>query len=171
MGSGGMRIGSGKKPKSLENKKLDGKSAKIIAMNGDFSKVKCDIPKGVSFLKAEQADGSVIEAAAIYENVYKWLHTVGCDKLVPTELVVKYSWLYARFMHCENCVTEGGYIVECNPNGAKQINPNFKMGESYSKQADATWMLIYTIVRENASAEFTNNVNDQMEKLLRGNSR
>jgi len=169
-GSGGARMGSGRKSRSLEKKVLDGRSAKFIPMS-DFSDVKCDVPKSDDFMKRKQADGRTLAAQKIYDNTYKWLHSVGCDKLVSQELVQKYSWLYARFMDCEDHISDEGYVVKCEANGGKMINAHQKMSESYSKQADSAWALIYQIVKENATVEFNNMSEDPMEKMLRGQAK
>ena len=170
MASGGARMGAGRKARSLEKKIVEGKSAKFIPMK-DLSDVKCDVPKADKFLTQKTKDGVEINAEQIYSNVYKWLHTVGCEKLVPDELITKYSWIYARWRYCETCIMSDGEVQKCDANGGKMVNPLQKYAEMYSKQMDAVWMQIYTIVKENASEEFNNMSDDPMEKMLRGKAK
>lgn len=168
MASGGGRIGAGRKPRGLATKVLDGKSAKFIPMN-DFSDVKCDVPQADNFLSKKPIDdGDAFTPELIYTNTYKWLHSVGCDKLVPQELVVKYSWAWARYKYCESHIINEGEVVTCEANGGKMINPYSKYVDMYSKQAESSWLLIYNIVKENATEDFNNLSDDPMEKMLRG---
>lgn len=170
MASGGSRIGAGKKSKSLEKKIVQGKSAKFIPMN-DFSDVKCDVPKSEDFMLLKPKDADEFDAKEIFDKTYKWLHTVGCDKLVPENLVTKYSWIYAKWKYCETKIVQQGEVVICKANGGDMINPYQKYVDMYSKQMDAVWTLIYQIVRENAAEDFNNMSDDPMEKMLRGKAK
>lgn len=165
MGSGGARIGAGKKRKSLGGKVLAGQSAKFIPTN-DFSGVNCDVPEPSEYLRDRQIDGADLEAERIYMNTYKWLHTVGCDKLVSQALIELYSMLYARYMDCERHISHEGYTMVAK-NGAETQAHFVRMAVEYCKQANTTWALIYQVVKENASEEYTNKPDDAMEQLLR----
>lgn len=168
MGSGGARIGAGAKPKSLGSKIMAGQSAKFIP-TGDFSGIDCDIPAPSAYLSQKQKDGVELEAVRIYANTYKWLHTVGCDKLVSQALVEQYAMLYARYIDCEKHITKEGY-TQISRNAAVASCYN-RMSIEYIKQANTTWALIFQVVKENAAEEYTNKPDDAMEQLLRGNKK
>ena len=165
VGSGGARIGGGAKRKSLGGKILAGQSAKFIPTN-EFAGSTSDIPEPSSYLTDRQSDNEDLEAERIYYNTYKWLRTVGCDKLVSQALIEQYAMLYARYMNCEKHISKNGY-TEKAINGAVGQSQYVRMAVEYCKQANTTWAQIYQVVKENASEEYTNKPDDAMEQLLR----
>lgn len=166
---GGLRPGAGRKNKSLDSKILDGRDASFIP-EGNFEINEDDeleIPRHNEFLDAFQKDGSKLAASKIYKQTYKWLKTVGCDKLVSQPLVEQYAMAYARYIYFENMTSQKGCLAPHPTTKLPTTAPWVTMGQNYAKQANIAWAQIYQVVRENASESFTNNPDDEMELLLR----
>lgn len=163
---GGARIGAGRKSKSLDSKILAGQSAQYIP-NLPFEADDGEVPPPREFLKSPQRSGIELKAEEIYRTTYKWLKQMGCEKLVSRALIEQYSMLYARYMACEEKVSELGYFGVHPTTKAPMTSPYVSMSQSYAKQANITWAQIYQVVKENASENYLGNPDDEMEILLR----
>ena len=182
--SGGKRIGAGTKPKSLSKKLLDGQDAKFIYTeftgNDEFGSadfVPNDMPDPDEYLEREQADiknpktaekQNRLKAKEIYKATYKWLKTVGCAKIVSKDIIERYAMNYARYIDCENAISDYGYIGKHPTTGAPIPSVFVNIANMYEKQASICWAQIYQIVKENASETYLANPDDEMEKILRG---
>lgn len=170
-GRGGKRVGAGRKKGSTQQKILEGKVATKIAqarandedLTESFDKyfsplLKAVKPKSKDFFAAEE----------ICMNVYQWLVSHNCEKLVPNELVQQYAVNSARWQQAEMLLSRGGLLGKHPTTGADVASPFVSMSLQYQKQANSTWVQIYDIVKENCSESVTDlsDSRDEMEKLL-----
>lgn len=65
-----------------------------------------DMPKPSRMLSAKQKDGKKLPAADIYKKTWQWLEKRGCAVFVPQELLERYAMSAARWIQCEQAVTE-----------------------------------------------------------------
>ena len=126
------------------------------------------MPPVKDYLKAKQKDGTVTCAEAIYTETWQWLQERKCDQLVTTQQIEQYAMSVARWIQCEEAVSEFGFLAK-KPSGTVISSPYVTMGREYMKQANAAWFQIYQIVKENCVAEFSGRTpqDDAMERLLR----
>ena len=163
---GGARVGSGRKPKALADKISKGSSAMVMeppAFEG------ADVPPIKEYLKARQKNGKDLCAAEVYEETWKWLKERGCDRLVNSQLVEQYAMSVSRWIQCEECISEYGFLAKHPTTGNAIASPYVSMSQTYMKQVNQSWYQIYQIVKENCSVEFSGNTpqDDVMERLLR----
>ena len=144
---GGARIGAGKKSKSLSDKILDGQFT-FPAVDANFDGT-FEPPPPKDYLTAEQKDGSELCSKQIYRETYRWLKSVGCEKLVAKQLVENYSMTMARHIQCENILSKFGMLAKHPTTGEPTTSPFVKMSIDYMKQASQLWYQIYSVVKEN----------------------
>ena len=144
---GGARVGSGRKSKALADK----------------------ISKGTSAMVMELPEPKDLCAAEVYEETWKWLKERGCDRLVNSQLVEQYAMSVSRWIQCEECISEYGFLAKHPTTGNAIASPYVSMSQTYMKQVNQSWYQIYQIVKENCSVEFSGNTpqDDVMERLLR----
>ena len=165
---GGARVGSGRKSKALTEKIDSGLAATVIDLpepaeiNGE------DVPPVKDFLKAAQKSGIDLCAEDVFKSTFLWLKERGCDRLVNTQLIEQYAMSVSRWVQCETCISEYGFLAKHPTTGNAIPSPYVSMSQSFSKQANNLWYQIYQVVRENCSAEYKGATphDDMMEKLL-----
>jgi ADP-glucose pyrophosphorylase len=113
---GGARIGSGQKKKALADKILDGNpgNRKLTIMDfTDMTELTGEsMPKPRGYLTAKQKDGSTTLAAEIFNNTWQWLKERGCAQLVTTQLIEQYAQSVARWIQCEQAISEFGFLAK-----------------------------------------------------------
>ena len=171
---GGARMGAGAKKKPLADKIAEGNPGKRALTVIDFDSHAADLegqpmPKPSRLLSAKQKDGKKLQAAEIYKNTWEWLHERGCSSLVSPQLLERYAMSGARWIQCEEAVTEFGFLAKHPTTGNAIQSPYVAMGQNYMSQTNRLWMEIYQIVKENCASEYTgsNPQDDVMERLLR----
>ncbi len=169
---GGARPGTGPKRKPLTEKINEGKTknATVILpalpqpsdLNGDY------IPPVKAYMKEKQKDGSSLCAEEVFNETYMWLRQHNCETVVSKQLVEQYAMSVARWIHCEQAISEFGYLAKHPTTGNAIASPFVSMSRDYKKQVNADWYQIYQIVRENSSVEYkgANPQDDLMERLL-----
>ncbi|MDR1364067.1 MAG: P27 family phage terminase small subunit [Oscillospiraceae bacterium] len=180
---GGRRVRSGEKPSSLADKITNGNPAQILDFP-DFnlepipeSEVEDlknladlkgeDIPKPSDYLIARQKDGKILGADKIYEETWQWLKARRCEKFVNPRLLESYSQAFARYVQCENAISEYGFLGKHPKTGGAIANPFVQMSLSFQKQANLLWYEIFDIVKQNCTTNFIGTPQDDlMEKLL-----
>ena len=162
---GGARVGSGRKPKALADKISKGSSAMVMELPEPPAFEGADVPPIKEYLKARQKNGKDLCAAEVYEETWKWLKERGCDRLVNSQLVEQYAMSVSRWIQCEECISEYGFLAKHPTTGNAIASPYVSMSQTYMKQVNQ----IYQIVKENCSVEFSGNTpqDDVMERLLR----
>lgn len=170
---GGARPGTGPKKKPLSDKILAGtaKKAKVMKTNSDLADLKgVDVPPVSEYMKQKQRDGSDLCAEKVFKDTYLWLKECGCEKLVNQQLIEQYAMSVARWIQCEEAVSQFGYLAKHPTTGNAIASPYVAMSREYKKQVNADWFQIYQIVKENCSGDYgsyNNPQNDVMEMLLR----
>lgn len=74
----------------------------------------------------------------------------------------------ARWIQCEEAVTEYGFLAKHPTTGNAMQSPYVAMGQNYMSQTNRLWMEIFLIVKDNCSREYSGESpqDDLMEKLL-----
>jgi hypothetical protein len=170
-GRGGKRVGAGRKKGSTIQKIMEGKAAEKIKearANGEdivenFEKYFTPLLKAV-----KPVGGDFFNAEEICINVYQWLASHNCEKLVPHELVQQYAVNSARWQQSEMLISKTGLMGKHPTTGGDVASPYVAMSLQYQKQANSSWAQIYEIVKENCSESVTSlsDSQDEMEKLL-----
>lgn len=172
---GGRRVRAGDKPTPAYEKIAAGEKASImkftdlqgadLEVTADL--IGADVPEPHAYLSAMQEGGKPLGADEIYKETYKWLKERGCSDLVNPRQVESYSQYFARFVQCENAISEFGLLGKHPTTGAAIASPYVAMSQSFQKQANLLWYEIFDIVKQNCTAPFTDNPQeDMMEKLL-----
>lgn len=166
---GGARAGAGRKPKALTEKINEGISATIIELPETPTMEGVDVPPVKDYLKTKQKNGKDLCAAEVFEETWKWLRARGCDRLVSTQLVEQYAMSVSRWIQCEECISEYGFLAKHPTTGNAIASPYVAMSQQYMKQVNQVWYQIYQIVKENCSVEWQGATpqDDVMERLLR----
>ena len=169
---GGARVGAGAKKKPLAEKIAEGNPGRRKLTVIDFTDT-ADLegqpmPKPSAMLSATQKDGKTLLASEIYEATWKWLSERGCSSLVSPQLLERYAMSVARWIQCEEAVTEYGFLAKHPTTGNAIKSPYVAMSQNFMSQTNRLWMEIYQIVKENCAGEYsgTNPQDDVMERLL-----
>lgn len=173
---GGKRINQKGRPRKSPLEKLEnGNSSgrKLTVIDNDLDPVDIEgveMPPTKEWLSAIQRDGSVFGAAAIYQEVYKWLVKVKCENLVLPHLIEQFAVSQAMWENCSQMILKLGCIAKHPTTGAPIQSPYVTIHANYMKQANYAWMQIYQIVRENSSVDYRgpNPRDDMMERILSG---
>jgi len=169
---GGTRIGSGAKKKALSEKIAEGNPGgrKLTVM--EFSNTADlegqEMPKPNKMLEAIQKDGKALVAGEIYKTTWQWLDKRGCSSLVSPQLLERYAMSVARWIQCEEAITEYGFLAKHPTTGNAIQSPYVSIGQNYMNQTNRLWLEIFQIVKENSTADYkdSNPQDDVMERLL-----
>ena len=166
---GGARPGSGPKRGALTDKINAGASAKVIDLLEPAQMDGADMPKVKDYLKAQQAGGKDMCAETVFADTWNWLKERGCERLVNVQLIEQYAMSVSRWIQCEECISEYGFLAKHPTTGNAIASPYVSMSQQYMKQVNQVWYQIYQIVRENCSVEWQGSTpqDDVMERLLR----
>lgn len=128
-----------------------------------------EMPKPSKMLSAKQRNGKKLIAAAIYKKTWAWLDKRGCAVFVSPDLLERYAMSAARWIQCEEAVTEWGFLAKHPTTGNAIQSPYVAMSQSYMAQTNHLWDEIYLIVKENCAGEYKGESpqDDIMERLLR----
>jgi P27 family predicted phage terminase small subunit len=159
MGSGGARVGAGRKKKPVEQTILEGNAGKRPIKVLDFN-------KGVK-LPNEPPSYLSEKAKEVYTSVWNWLDKIGCLEGIMPYHLEEYAACKARWFECETMNTKHGLIIK-NANGSASKSPYVQMAQEYLRQTNEVWAKIYIVVRESKLKEWdnTNPNDDVMERLL-----
>ena len=166
---GGARVGAGRKPKALVDKIADDRAANVMVLPEPAEIEGVDVPPIKSYLTATQKNGKDLCAEEVYRETYAWLKARGCDSLVNSQLVEQYAMSVSRWIQCEECISEYGFLSKHPTTGAACQSPFVAMAQNYQKQVNTIWYQIYQVVRENCTKDFSGSSpqEDVMEMLLR----
>ena len=169
---GGARPGAGRKPKAISEKIASGNPGGRPLMVVDFGDEAVnlkgsDMPPVKDYLKAKQKDGSVTCAEEIYKETWEWLHERKFDHLIPVQQIEQYAMSIARWIQCEEAVSEFGFLAK-KPTGTVISSPYVTMAREYMKQANTAWYQIYQVVKENCTIDLGDRTPQDyvMERLL-----
>lgn len=171
---GGARIGAGAKKKPLADKIAEGNPGKRTLTVINFDDRAADLegqamPKPFKMLSAVQKDGKALVAEDIYKETWEWLAERGCASLVSPQLLERYAMSVARWIQCEEAVTEFGFLAKHPTTGSAIQSPYVAMSQNFMSQTNRLWMEIYQIVKENCATEYNGvtPMDDTKERLLR----
>lgn len=167
------RVGAGAKKKPLADKIAEGNLGKRELTVIDFDGQSVDLegqpmPKPSKLLSSKQKDGKKLLAADIYKKTWEWLQERGCSSLVSPQLLERYAMSVARWIQCEEAVTEFGFLAKHPTTGNAIQSPYVAMSQNFMSQTNRLWMEIYQIVKENCASEYSGATpqDDAMERLL-----
>lgn len=165
---GGARSGAGRKPKALADRVMAGEAARAIELPEPPQFEGEDVPPVKEYLKAKQKTGKGLCAAEVYEETWKWLKDRGCERLVNVQLIEQYAMSVSRWIQCEECISEFGFLAKHPTTGNAIASPYVSMSQQYMKQVNQIWYQIFQVVKENCSQPFSGNTpqDDVMERLL-----
>jgi hypothetical protein len=176
---GGPRSGAGAKKKPLADKLAEGNLGKrpltVIEFPGGPDLHGIDMPKPNVMLSSVQKDGKTLQAEDIYRVTWDWLKERGCAHLVSPQVIERYAMSAARWIQCEEAVTEYGFLAKHPTTGNAIQSPYVSMSQNYMSQTNRLWYEIYQVVKDNCAAGYSgaNPQDDIMERLLsarKGNS-
>ena len=170
---GGARPGSGQKRKAVTDKVAEGRSATLIPLpqpdDLDYDPLNAEpVPPMKDYLKAAQKKGEILQTKDVYEDTYRWLDKLHCRHVVAPQLVEQYSMSVARWIQCEQAISEHGLLAAHPTTKVAVSSPYVTIANNYMKQANQLWFTIYQAVRENASVTYNGATpqDNVMEKLL-----
>ncbi|MBQ7504751.1 MAG: terminase [Ruminococcus sp.] len=170
---GGPRPGLGRPKKPLAEKIREGKASGTLVLSDALpvpSELKGDdVPKVSDYMKAKQKDGSYLCAEKVFVETYRWLKARGCENYVSKQLIEQYAMSVARWIQCEEAISDFGYLAKHPTTGNAIASPFVSMSRDYKKQLNADWYQIYQIVKENCSVEYGGSTpqDDMMDRLLK----
>ena len=132
------------------------------------------MPKPKTYMKQKQKNGKDTYALEVYRNTWEWLQERKCLSLVPEPVIEQYAMSVARWIQCEEALSEFGFLAKHPTTGNPIQSPFVSMLQAFMKQANSIWSQIYQVVVENCSVDITGSTpqDDAMERLLnarRGN--
>lgn len=169
---GGTRVGAGAKKKALADKIVEGNPGGRILTVMEFKPTTdlkgISMPKPSKMLKAVQKDGKELVAADIYETTWHWLNERSCASFVSPQLLERYAMAVARWIQCEEAITEYGFLAKHPTTGNAIQSPYVSIAQNYMNQTNRLWLEIFQIVKENSVGEYSaaNPQDDVMERLL-----
>lgn len=169
---GGARPGAGAKKKALSDKIAEGnpggRKLTVIEFTNTADLEGQEMPEPNKMLEAIQKDGKALVAGEIFKNTWMWLNERGCASLVSPQLLERYAMSVARWIQCEEAVTEYGFLAKHPTTGNAIQSPYVAMGQNYMTQTNRLWFEIFQIVKENSAGEYkgANPQDDMMERLL-----
>ena len=169
---GGARVGAGAKKKPLADKIAEGNPGgrKLTVMEfSDTADLQGQaMPEPNKMLESVQKDGKTLVAGEIYKSTWTWLNERGCAVLVSPQLLERYAMSVARWIQCEEAVTEYGFLAKHPTTGNAIQSPYVAMGQNYMNQTNRLWFEIFQIVKENCTGDYkgANPQDDVMERLL-----
>ena len=126
-----------------------------------------DMPEPSDYLSAKQKNGIPLGADEIYKETWQWLKDRSCEKLVNPRLIESYSQAFARFIQCEEAISQFGLLGKHPTTGGVITSPFVQMSSQFQKTANLLWYEIYDIVKENCLENYEVDGGDLMEQLLR----
>ncbi len=170
---GGQRVGAGRKSKALSDKIAAGNPGNRKLKVIDLPKVKDldgeDMPEPREYLKAAQKNGMTFDAEEIFKETYRWIKERGCERIISKQLIEQYAMSVSRYIQCEQAVSEYGFLAKHPTTGQACASPYVSMSQSYLKQVNSLWYMIFQVIKENCSDEYKGAAphEDVMEMLLR----
>ncbi|HWR29531.1 MAG TPA: P27 family phage terminase small subunit [Negativicutes bacterium] len=173
MGRRGPRPGQGGRPrKALTEKMLDGNPGRrkltVVNFPNIAEQSNADQPQPRELLSARQKSGHNLEATEIFTNTWLWLDQRGVAKIVFPQMLERYAMSAARWIQCEEAITEFGFLAKHPTTGSAIQSPYVAMSQSYMMQTNRLWYEIFQIVKENCGSDYSGITpqDDVMERLL-----
>lgn len=149
---GGARLGAGRKPKRISVKGVE------------------DIINETSVSREEYEQyprcGELLEntlAEKIYYSIFKFADQRGASDDLAQEIVELFAMSYSRWAQAEKELSEQGLTAPHPVTKLPCKNPLVNVSETYSKQAQNYWYIIWSVLKEHISPA---DEYDEMEDLL-----
>ena len=170
---GGPRPGLGRPSKALKDKIAEGKADKALVLPSPTDFEGTDMPPLKDYMTDTQKSGEKFRAEEIFKETYLWLKARNCEKLVSRQLIDQYAMDVARWIQCQRAISEFGFLAKHPTTGAAIASPYVSMSREFSKQMNADWYQIYSVVRDNCTVEYGSTAphDDFMEQLLSSQGR
>ena len=179
---GGRRVRAGDKPLPAVERIQSGLPTRI--MNNDIPTLEpvelesvdlpegavldgADMPRPADYLSARQKNGVPLGADEIYKETWLWLKRRGCENLVNKRLIESYAQAFARYIQCEDAVSQYGLLGKHPTTGGVMASPFVQMSQQFQKSANLIWYEVYDIVKRTCTEQFSESPHDAMEELLR----
>ena len=131
-GHGGARTGAGRKNKPLADKILEGNPGKrkltVLEFPDTPNLTGEDMPPARGYLSAVQKDGKSFLADEVYAVIWNRLNECGCANLIPVQMIEQYAMAVARWIQCEEYITEYGFLAKEKP-GTKNRVAQWRVGK------------------------------------------
>ena len=159
----------GRPAKSLVDKYNAGDPANVMELPDPDDLIGRDMPRVKDFMKEDQKSGKPLMAEEVFNETWTWLCDRGCEQLVSTQMVEQYAMAVARWIQCEQDISEYGFLAKHPTTGNAIASPYVAMSRDYAKQMNAAWYSIFEVVRANSLTAFEGPTpqDDVMEILLR----
>ena len=89
-------------------------------------------------MKAKQKDGSELGAVKIYNEMWSWIISCGCEKLIDPHLVEDFAVSFSRWRQCQKAINEFGFLAKHPTTGAAIASPYVSMASDFEKQANTS---------------------------------
>ncbi len=90
-----------------------------------------DMPDPSEYLSAKQKDGSTLRADELFRETWLWLKERGCEKLVSPRVLESYAQAFARYIQCEQAVSQYGLLGKHPTTGGVVTSPFVTMSQSF----------------------------------------
>ena len=171
---GGAKPGTGRKPKALKEKLLEGRinsNKTHLRFPGDvlFQLSGEDMPPIDDYMRAHQKNGIELRAKEVFRETTEWINSRSCRDLVNPQFVKQYAMAVARWIQCEEAIIESGFLAKHPTTGAAIASHYVTIENQYMKAINQCWYQIAAIVKEHSADGFgaNNPQDDLMERLLR----
>lgn len=170
-GWGGARANCGRRGKSKQQKELEGElpinnENQVEAVENTISDVM--LPKVQDYMKVDQRTGKPLGADLILNDVVSWLKKIRCLGLVNPMLVEQYAMDRARWIQCQNALSEFGLIIKKQSNGNTVPTPFYTMLSGFEKSMNNSFYMINQVVRDNCKDGYHEYTESEwiMERIL-----
>jgi len=154
--TGGKRTGSGRKPKALKEKILDGNPGKREIKVNKFpeknnkktrAKQKNDIPEYID-MAAKEGGKPLPSASDIFKLISDFITASGCRDLISPFLLEDFAFLRRSYLECEYMNKKLGRIL------SKKRSPYVLMALDYHKAMISVYDQIWNIVSRNSETKY-----------------
>ena len=168
---GGARVGAGRKPKSVEQRTLEGRTARIVTMDGAEQTQPRKIRRTTkldAWMSEPQFCGKEFLAKKIAAKTWRWLEDRGCAGYVTEMQVANYAAAQARYIQCQQYINDAGFLATHPTTGVPITSPFVAMADMFVKQAQAAWYAIYQTIKDHCSEVVGEKDDDSFSGLLSG---
>lgn len=111
-------------------------------------------PEPSNYLSEIQRDGKPLGADLVYRETWQWLDQRGCSHFVAPRLIEAYAQAFARYVQCEQAISEFRLLGKHPTTGAAIASPFVAMSQSFGKRANVYWYEIDEIVRATCTTDY-----------------
>ena len=158
MPSGGYRPGAGRPRKNIDDKKLEGKTAKPISTTAPTPKKVCykDVMADYFSMAMKECGKEVPSAEALREEIVQYIAARGCEVFVAPQTITDYVLNRQGFLACEAMNRKIGRMTK-----ELKLSPYVTAGQGYYKAMQADFNLIMQIINR-----YSGNQNEEKNAFL-----